>query len=141
MVQRNTIRCFRGSSITRRWMTFDRMTTLVVSDIECREWHEGNGCRYGVQWSINPHMQIGSVDFYRANREHKVFVSTVRAAGAKVTTEPFLHGAFDSVFIKDAALLLERHGVRRAVAQPRYRERRLERTARADAYARAGLTS
>lgn len=115
------------------------MTTLVVSEIECRDWHEGNGCRYGVEWSINPHMEVGSVDFSKAKREHSAFVSTLRLVGATVITEPFIHGAFDSVFIKDAALLLERREGRRAlVAQPRHRERQVERKARADAYARAG---
>ena len=60
------------------------MSTLVVSEIECRDWHEGDGCRYGVQWAINPHMEVGSVDFYRAAREHSVFVATLRLAGADV---------------------------------------------------------
>jgi phenylacetate-CoA ligase len=115
------------------------VTRLVVSEIECRDWHSDDGCRYGVQWAINPHMEIGSVDFYRARREHSVFVSTLRLAGAEVVTEPFLHGAFDSVFIKDAALLLERRGgIRALIAQPRHPERRLEQTARADAYKKAG---
>lgn len=117
------------------------MTTLVVSEIECREWHEheSDACRYGVQWSINPHMEVGSVDFHRAKREHSAFLSTLRLAGATVTAQPFIHGAFDSVFMKDAALLLDRREGRRAlVAQPRYKQRRLEREARADAYAGAG---
>jgi phenylacetate-CoA ligase len=115
------------------------MTTLVVSEIECREWHAEDGCRYGVQWAINPHMEVGSVDFYRAAREHSVFVATLRLAGAEIAVQPFLHGAFDSVFIKDAALLLDRPGGTRAlVAHPRHPERQVEQTARAHAYANAG---
>ncbi len=113
--------------------------TFLVSDVACRDHDLDQACRYQVAWSINPHMEIGAVDFCSAVAQHTRYVDALRTAGAKVTRLPFLHGAYDSVFIKDPALLLERHGVKRALlAQPHHPERQVERLARGDYYARAG---
>ncbi|NVB79601.1 MAG: hypothetical protein HOV81_14490 [Kofleriaceae bacterium] len=115
-------------------------TTLVVSDIACRDHDVEQACRYQVAWAINPHMEIGAVDFCSAVAQHTRYVDVLRSVGAKVTRLPFLHGAYDSVFIKDPALLLERRGVKCAlIAQPAHPERRVERDARRDFYARNGF--
>lgn len=94
--------------------------------------HADEGCAYRVAWAINPHMVVGGADPIRAREEHARFVRALDAAGAKVRTLPFVHGAFDSVFAKDAALVVERPGagLEALFARPRYLERRAEIAAR-----------
>lgn len=113
--------------------------TFAVSAVHCDDHEPGDECRYQVAWSINPHMSIGSVDFARAAAEHGHLVAALEAIGAVVQRLPFVHGAYDSVFVKDPALLLANRGRRRALlARFRHRERSAERLARAHAYARHG---
>jgi N-dimethylarginine dimethylaminohydrolase len=112
---------------------------LAVGALQCTNHHPADRCRYQVAWSINPHMSIGSVDFAQAAVEHEAFVATLAASGATVLQLPFVHGAYDSVFVKDAALLLSSRGRRRALlARFRNVERQQERTARAVFYANEG---
>lgn len=112
---------------------------LAVSALECADHPPSVECRYQVAWAINPHMAIGAVDYARARAEHSRFVSVLEAAGATLLRLPFIHGAYDSVFTKDPALLLGRRGRLRAVlARFAHRERRCERLARAHTYARHG---
>ncbi len=114
--------------------------TIAVSGVSCAEHHGEDACRYRVAWSINPHMAIGSVDFAEAAAQHGAFVATLEAAGAAVMRLPFVHGAYDSVFVKDAALLLARRGrVRALLARLCHPERQPERLARARSYARHGF--
>jgi N-dimethylarginine dimethylaminohydrolase len=106
----------------------------VVSGLFCDKDHaRGGGCAYRVDWSINPHMRAGaSVNLRRACAQHRALVHHLRQAGAEVLQVPFVHGAYDSVFAKDNALLIERHGRRRALmASPRFGERSREQAARA----------
>jgi N-dimethylarginine dimethylaminohydrolase len=110
-----------------------------MSALACTDHDVEEKCRYQVAWSINPHMSIGSVDFRLAAAQHQAFQDALAAAGAEVVVLPFVHGAYDSVFSKDPALLMERCGVRRALlARPRYPERQREQAARADFYERHG---
>ena len=89
-------------------------------------------CRYQVAWSINPHMRIGAADFTRARREHSGFLSALRAAGATLEQLAFVHGAYDSVFAKDSAVLVDDGSSRRALlASPVYVVRQREQAARA----------
>lgn len=114
--------------------------TLVVSDVACDGTHDANhDCHYQVAWSINPHMQVGAVDHAAARLQHEAYVHALASAGARVIRLPFVHGAFDSVFTKDPALLLERNGTRRALlASLLHPERRQEIAARAARYALLG---
>jgi N-dimethylarginine dimethylaminohydrolase len=67
-------------------------------------------------------------------------VRALRDCGARLLRLPFLHGAFDSVFMKDSAILIERDG--RTCALPttfRHGQRRIESKARASQLARAGF--
>jgi phenylacetate-CoA ligase len=113
---------------------------LFASELACTEHARGDACRYQVAWTINPHMVIGSVDFAVAAAQHDALLAALARAGATVARLPFVHGAFDSVFAKDAALLVARGGERRALlARPRHAERRCEIAARADALARLGF--
>jgi N-dimethylarginine dimethylaminohydrolase len=97
------------------------------------------GCRYQVAWSINPHMQVGAVEFARALAQHEALKVALRGEGAQVVEIPFVHGAFDSVFAKDVALVLERRGHRRALlASQRYPERQAEAVARRSFYESLG---
>ncbi len=112
--------------------------TLAVSALQCAD-HDLIDCRYQVAWSINPHMAIGSVDFGRASVQHAIFVAALESAGATIHRLPFVHGAYDSVFLKDPALLLSRAGRTRAVlANFAHPERRAERAARAITLAERG---
>lgn len=112
---------------------------LAISALQCADHPTMTECRYQVAWSINPHMSIGSVDFTQAAAEHATFVSVLEAVGARLLRLPFVHGAYDSVFTKDPALLLTRRGRMRALlARFRHSERRCERVERARYYERQG---
>ncbi len=80
---------------------------LVISRPACSCTHENDrdGCTFRVAWTINPHMRVGAVNPMRARAQHAAFVDALRRAGANVTQLPFLHGAFDCVFMKDSAIL------------------------------------
>lgn len=93
----------------------------------------GDLCAFQVKWSINPHMRVGAVQPRHAVRQHDALVRTLRSLGAIVHVVPFVHGAFDSVFSKDNAVIVERaHGATEAfLARPRHAERRVEQRARA----------
>ena len=113
--------------------TRESSPTVLVSAIACTDHDLDQQCRYQVAWSINPHMAIGSVEFASAARQHAAYKRALAAAGAEVIELPFVHGAYDSVFSKDTALLLRRRGQRRALlARPRFPERQREQTARRD---------
>ena len=113
--------------------------TFAVSAVHCDDHEPGDECRYQVAWSINPHMSIGSVDFARAAAEHGHLVAALEAIGAVVQRLPFVHGAYDSVFVKDPALLLARSNRKRAVlANFAHPERQAERYARATTLAERG---
>jgi len=60
-------------------------------------------------------MEVGSVDFVAAVAEHAAYIQALEKAGATIVMLPFVHGAYDSVFAKDSALVVERRGVRRAL--------------------------
>ena len=86
-------------------------------------------------------MRVGAADSQRACAQHAALVRALDRAGARVLRLPFLHGAFDSVFMKDSAILIDRGG--RACALPttfRHGQRRVESAARARQLARAGFT-
>ncbi|MDX2087531.1 MAG: hypothetical protein SFX73_06765 [Kofleriaceae bacterium] len=112
---------------------------FAVSGLHCTEHPVEARCHYQVAWSINPHMAIGAVDFALAAMQHAAFVAALVAAGSEIVSVPFIHGAYDSVFIKDPALLLERRGTKHAlVAQLRHPERQRERAQRHRFYAQLG---
>jgi N-dimethylarginine dimethylaminohydrolase len=92
---------------------------------------EGSG-GFQVAWSINPHMVPGSTCVRTAAEQHDALVSALRSAGAEVDHVPFVPECFDSVFVKDNALLLGRdHGSPDALlSRPRHRERAREQPAR-----------
>jgi N-dimethylarginine dimethylaminohydrolase len=112
---------------------------FAISAIQCDHQHSREHCQYQVAWSINPHMSIGSVDFTLAAAEHHAFVTALGASGALLEQIPFVHGAYDSVFVKDTALLLASRGRNRALlAHFKHAERRPERAARARHYEEQG---
>lgn len=113
---------------------------FVVSKVRCGSCDRpGGDCEFRVAWAINPHMEIGSVRAEWAEGQHRSFVRTLERVGAQVEALPFVHGAFDSVFAKDNAVLVERGGSFAALlGQPRYAERGAEQAARAAALAALG---
>jgi len=101
----------------------------------------GEACSFQVAWSINPHMQIGAVQTRLATEQHATFVRELERAGAAVESVPFVHGAFDSVFSKDNAVVVARdHGALDALlARPRHAQRQIEQDARAASLAALGV--
>jgi N-dimethylarginine dimethylaminohydrolase len=120
-------------------MTFDRSKApplFVASAVQCRSDHpRTEDCAYRVAWSINPHMKVGTGDFRAAAVQQRSLVVALAEEGVDVLELPFVHGAFDSVFTKDAAILLSRGRDRVAVvSNPRHAERRREQRDRARTY-------
>ncbi len=117
---------------------------FVVSAPRClascaREPH-ADACGFKVAWQINPHMRVGAAEPQRAARQHGVLTQLLRTLGARVERLPFVHGAYDSVFVKDNALLLRRHDLDVALlARPRHPERRMEQRDRCRALERRGF--
>lgn len=113
---------------------------LIVSRPSCARPRDTD-CWYRVAWQINPHMQIGAADGVRASEQHAAFVAALRSAGASVMELPFIHGAFDSVFVKDCAALRtdEDGGWRALPATTRFAQRATEPTVRAKQLERAGV--
>lgn len=96
---------------------------------------------FRVAWSINPHMHVGSVQPFQAIKQHLELVHALETAGAHVDVLPFVHGAFDSVFSKDNAVIIERADGKldALLAHPKHLERRTEQRARAAAFTALGI--
>lgn len=115
------------------------LVSRTQCDPDCSD--AGDACSYRVAWAINPHMRVGAACPQRANRQHVELVATLRSLGAQVDEVPFVHGAFDSVFAKDSAVVVERgEGVIEAlVARPRFAQRQSEQEARTMALLAHGI--
>jgi N-dimethylarginine dimethylaminohydrolase len=74
-------------------------------------------------------------------RQHATFVRTLESAGARTLAVPFVHGAYDSVFSKDNAVIVQRPrgSIEALLARPRHAERRIEQRFRANAFASLGV--
>ncbi|MFT3695960.1 MAG: arginine deiminase family protein [Kofleriaceae bacterium] len=85
-------------------------------------------------------MRPGAVNPDTACAQHARFARALRRAGARVLQLPFVHGAFDSVFMKDSAILVEHDHTARALPTTfRHDERVVESAQRASQLARAGF--
>lgn len=86
-------------------------------------------------------MHVGAACPTRASHEHGVFRRLLEGLGARVHSVPFVHGAFDSVFSKDNAVVVARKdgAVDALLASPRHVERRTEQRARAMALRSLGV--
>jgi len=109
--------------------------TFAISQIHCERNQcavRSVDCSYQVAWSINPHMKIGAVNWRQAWTQHRAYRRALLEAGAELVSLPFVHGAYDSVFAKDNAVLHSRWGRTRALlASPVHGERQQEQRARA----------
>ncbi|MET0402653.1 MAG: arginine deiminase-related protein [Cystobacter sp.] len=77
-------------------------------------------------------MRVGAVNWRHARTQHHAYRRALQAAGAELVCLPFVHGAYDSVFAKDNAVLHARRGRMRALlASPVHDERLQEQRARA----------
>ena len=78
----------------------------------------------------------------RGEGQHGALTQLLHALGARVEGLPFVHGAYDSVFVKDNALLVRRGKASAAtllLARPRHPERRMEQGDRRQALERRGF--
>lgn len=95
---------------------------------------------FRVEWKINPHMQPGSTSLEDAEAEHQCLSRVLQEEGASISKLPFLPGDYDSVFIKDDAIVVSRHGRTEALlCRPRYEQRRQEPVRRAREFERLGI--
>lgn len=101
---------------------------FVASEVTAENGEMG----FQVGWSINPHMKVGSACPRVAEIEHRDFIATLRDCGADVHEVPFIPGAYDSVFMKDNALLVKtQEGLRGLPARPYMTQRECEPLIRA----------
>lgn len=93
-----------------------------------------------MAWSINAHMVAGTTELSKAKAEHEFFVETLRNAGAEVIELPFLHGAYDSVFTKDNAVVASAGGHSRVLlGKPATLERKIEQKRRRKSFLSQGF--
>jgi N-dimethylarginine dimethylaminohydrolase len=72
-------------------------------------------------------MKVGAASSTKALQQHERFTQALRESGAQLITLPFVHGAYDSVFIKDCAIMKQtENGISSLIAQPFYHERKAE---------------
>lgn len=116
---------------------------FLMSEVRCRPHSARNvdECRFRVASGTSPHMpSCRDVDIDRAERQHELLRRALIELGAEVTLLPFVHGANDSVFIKDNALIVNESGtVRALLARSRFAEREREQQGRGHAFAALGI--
>jgi N-dimethylarginine dimethylaminohydrolase len=116
--------------------------TFFVSALCCAH-DDGSdvACVFHLGPAINPHMGHGTaIDLGRARRQHVGLVRALREAGGDVVVVPFVHGAPDSVFVKDAAVLVDDGLRKRALlGRARHAARQSELPARAQDLADRGF--
>ena len=81
-------------------------------------------------------MKVGAVDATRAQWQHATFTRLLTDLGARVTKLPFVHDAFDSVFAKDNAILVDDRAL---LAHPLHHQRLAEQGPRAKALLENGF--
>lgn len=119
-----------------------KFTFLLSSsscDPEYKKSHPSD-CKFQVKWQINPHMKVGAVSADMAIAQHDSYAEKLRQAGAEVIKLPFIPGAYDSVFIKDNAVLISTKKGRIAlIARPYFENRQVEQRQRALEFERLGF--
>lgn len=95
---------------------------------------------FQIAWAINPHMKVGSTSLSLAHQEHDRFKAALKFAGATLSQVPFVKGAYDCVFMKDNALVVQKQNKKRALlGTPKTKERQCEQAHRAEALQRLGV--
>ncbi len=87
-------------------------------------------------------MKIGSVSIERAKLQHQNFADALIRAGAEIIKLPFLHGAFDSVFMKDNGVIFRMNSddsPKAILANPRFENRKLESSYRTKEFNELGI--
>lgn len=94
-----------GAFLGQQLMSKQHGDVVAVARTRCAHDEGAADCSYRVAWQINPHMRPGATDSRLAEKQHRALVTELSRAGASVLELPFVHGAFDSVFMKDSAIL------------------------------------
>lgn len=104
--------------------------TILVSEACCSiscEHFPSDDCIFKIAWTINPYMKISSACPQKIKKQHLNFVRLLRDCGAQVLLVPFIHGSYDSVFIKDSVILAkETYGSRALITHSTFAERKVE---------------
>lgn len=107
-------------------------TKFILSSICTPNALKDETAGFQVAWKINPHMKVGSSSLSLAIQEHERFKMALTFAGAELSSVPFVRGAYDSVFMKDNALLVEKNfSMSALMGTPKMRERQREQLQRA----------
>ncbi|MBA2657145.1 MAG: amidinotransferase [Tatlockia sp.] len=103
---------------------------ILVSEACCSisdDHFQTDACTFKIAWTINPYMKISSTCPEKTKKQHLNFVTLLHDCGAQILLAPFIHGSYDSVFIKDSVILVkETNGIRAFVTHPTFPERRVE---------------
>lgn len=89
------------------WKIKKQKKKFIYSAISCVNRHlSQDPCsKFQIAWEINPHMKKGAASFSIAAQEHQRFITALKFTGASVSEVPFIRGAYDSVFMKDSAII------------------------------------
>ena len=115
---------------------------FIYSAISCVNRHLPNdpSSKFQIAWEINPHMKKGAASFSVAAQEHHRFITALKFTGADLHEVPFVRGAYDSVFMKDSALVKsDSHQVKAFLATFKTNERSSETQTRARALEKLGV--
>ncbi len=125
------------------WKIKKPKTKFIYSAISCVNRHLPNdpSSKFQIAWEINPHMKKGAASFSVAAQEHQRFITALKFTGADLHEVPFVRGAYDSVFMKDSAIVkADVTQVRAFLATFRTNERATETQTRARALEKLGVT-
>jgi N-dimethylarginine dimethylaminohydrolase len=116
---------------------------FICSAVSCVNRHlpHDPSSKFQIAWEINPHMKKGATSFSVAVQEHHRFITALKFTGADVHEVPFIRGAYDSVFMKDSAIVkAETKQIKAFLATFKTNERATETQARARALEKLGVT-
>lgn len=99
----------------------------LMSEVRCRP----HATRDRLECEMHIDGLESAFDLDRAERQHDLLRCALQELGGEVNVVPFVHGAPDSVFVKDNAVVVEEHGnIRALLCQPRNATRDREQYAR-----------
>jgi N-dimethylarginine dimethylaminohydrolase len=113
---------------------------FILSSLCTSQVAEDPTAGFQIAWEINPHMKVGASSLPLAFQEHDRFKAALQFAGATLCQVPFVKGAYDCVFMKDNALIIQKNNKKKALlGTPKTKERQCEQEHRAVALENLGV--